>query len=262
MSKKVFIITGEYSGNLHGAAVANQLKSQNPDIQIEGIGAEAMEAEGVKLFSNHAKMSAVGLSLKILKEHIELGKRVVDYINNEFQPDVVLLIDYGGFNMKIAKYLKTRGFTGKVFYYIPPQVWVTRKYRIKSIKKYVDKVLCIFPFEEEMYKEYGVDVHFCGHPLISQLPAAKDKKPVSREKEDKKVIDKAPSAPYSDVNDSIPKLMPDEQTVLRAMNGMQRHVDDVIAETGLTTGKILAAITMLELKGIIRRLPGKRIEMK
>lgn len=176
MSKKVFIITGEYSGNLHGAAVAKQLKSQNPDIQIEGIGAEAMEAEGVKLFSNHAKMSAVGLSLKILKEHIELGKRVVDYINNKFQPAVVLLIDYGGFNMKIAKYLKTRGFTGKVFYYIPPQVWVTRKYRIKSIKKYVDKVLCIFPFEEEMYKEYGVDVHFCGHPLISQLPAPKDKK--------------------------------------------------------------------------------------
>jgi len=96
----------------------------------------------------------------------------------------------------------------------------------------------------------------------AKKPAAKDKKPVSREKEDKKVIDKAPSAPYSDVNDSIPKLMPDEQTVLRAMNGMQRHVDDVIAETGLTTGKILAAITMLELKGIIRRLPGKRIEMK
>lgn len=176
MSKKVFIITGEYSGNLHGAEVAKQLKSLDSDISLEGIGSDAMEAQGVKLFANHANMGAVGLSFKILKEHIDLGKKVVDYINKDFQPDLVLLIDYGGFNMKIAKFLKQKGFTGKIFYYIPPQVWASRKYRIKAIKKYVDKVLCIFPFEVEMYKEYGIDVHYCGHPLISQLPQAADKK--------------------------------------------------------------------------------------
>jgi lipid-A-disaccharide synthase len=80
-----------------------------------------------------------------------------------------LLIDYGGFNLGISKFLKEAGI--KVFYYIPPQVWASRKYRIKRIKKYIDKVLCIFPFEEPMYREYGIDVHYCGHPLIAQLPA-------------------------------------------------------------------------------------------
>lgn len=172
---KVFIITGEYSGNMHAAAVANILKSSIPDVQIEGIGAEAMEKEGVKLFSDHSKMSAVGLSIPILVEHIKLGKKVVDYILNDYKPDVVLLVDYGGFNMKVAKFLKQKGFGGKIFYYIPPQVWASRKYRIKAVKKYIDKVLCIFPFEEEMYKEYGIDVHYCGHPLITQLPEKADR---------------------------------------------------------------------------------------
>ncbi len=167
---KVFVITGEYSGNLHGAAVVEQLKSLLPDAVFEGIGAEAMESVGVKLFADHSKMSAVGLSPKIICDHIKLGKTVVDYILNDYKPDVVLLIDYGGFNMKIAKFLKERGFEGEICYYIPPQVWASRKYRIKAIKKYIDKVLCIFPFEEEMYKEYGIDVHYCGHPLVSQLP--------------------------------------------------------------------------------------------
>lgn len=172
---KVFIITGEYSGNMHASAVAKVLKSSMPEIEMEGIGAEAMAQEGVKLFSDHSKMSAVGLSLPILVEHIKLGQKVVDYILNDYKPDIVLLVDYGGFNMKIAKFLKKKGFAGKIFYYIPPQVWASRKYRIKAIKKYIDKVLCIFPFEEEMYKEYGIDVHYCGHPLVTQLPPKADR---------------------------------------------------------------------------------------
>ena len=78
------------------------------------------------------------------------------------------MIDYGAFNLSIAKFLKKAGI--KVFYYIPPQVWASRKWRIKTIKKYIDEVLCIFPFEVEMYKQYGINVHYCGHPLVSQLP--------------------------------------------------------------------------------------------
>ena len=172
---KLIIITGEYSGNLHAAAVAKNLRNLYPDIVIEGIGAEAMAEEGVKLFSDHSSMSAVGLSPQILIDHIKLGKSVIDYLLNDYKPDIVLLVDYGGFNMKIAKFLKQKGFDGKIFYYIPPQVWASRKYRINSIKKYIDKVLCIFPFEIDMYKEAGIDVHYCGHPLISQLQPPADK---------------------------------------------------------------------------------------
>lgn len=171
--KKLFVVTGEYSGSMHATRVVECIKSENPDIQIEGIGDENLEKAGVKLFADHNKMSAVGLNLGILFNHIILGKKLVDYLINDYKPDMVLLVDYGAFNTKIAGFLKKAGI--KVFYYIPPQIWATRKYRIKEIKKNVDKVLCIFPFEVELYKSYGIDVHYCGHPLVKQLPEKADR---------------------------------------------------------------------------------------
>lgn len=166
--KKLFIITGDYSGDIHAGRVAEILKQQNPDIIIEGIGGDNLRNAGVKLFTNQSKMGAVGLTPKILFDHITLGKRVVDYVTKEFKPDMVLLIDYGAFNLSVSKFFKRAGI--KTFYYIPPQVWASRKWRINTIKKNIDKVLCIFPFEVEMYKSYGIETHYCGHPLVKQLP--------------------------------------------------------------------------------------------
>ncbi len=172
--KKLFIITGEYSGDIHASHVVKELKAIYPDVIIEGIGGENLKSAGVKLFSDHKKMSAVGLSPKILIDHLTLGKRVVDYLKSDFKPDLVLCIDYGVFNLNVAKFLKKAGI--KVFYYIPPQVWASRKWRINTIKKYIDKVLCIFPFEKPMYESFGINTHYCGHPLVSQLPPPADKK--------------------------------------------------------------------------------------
>lgn len=172
--KKLFIITGEYSGDIHASKVVKELKALNSDIEIEGIGGANLEAAGVKLFTNQDKMSAVGISPKILINHFKLGKSVVDYLKNDFKPDLVLLIDYGAFNLSVAKFLHAAGI--KIFYYIPPQVWASRKYRIKLIKKFVDKVLCIFPFEKPLYAQYGIDTHYCGHPLVAQLPPAAPKR--------------------------------------------------------------------------------------
>ena len=171
--KKVFIITGEYSGDMHAGKVVEILKSQFSDVEVEGIGGENLKKAGAKLFCDHSKMSAFGISFKIIKEHLALEKRVSDYILNEYKPDLVLLIDYGTFNLRVAKHLKGKGI--KVFHYIPPQIWASRKWRINGIKKYVDKVLCIFPFEVEMYKKAGIDVHYCGHPLVKQLPQKANK---------------------------------------------------------------------------------------
>lgn len=168
--KKIFIITGEYSGDIHAANVVKQLKALDCDLEYEGIGGMNMFNAGVKLFANQEKMSAMGISPKILIDHFKLGREVVAYLKNVYKPDLVLLIDYGAFNLSVAKFLKEAGI--KIFYYIPPQVWASRKYRIKLIKKYVDKVLCIFPFEKALYAQYGIDVHYCGHPLVSQLPPA------------------------------------------------------------------------------------------
>lgn len=171
--KKVFVITGEYSGDIHAGNVVRVLKELQPDIEVQGIGGDNLKNAGATLFCDHSKMSAFGFSLKMAYEHLQLEHDVCEYILDEFKPDLVLLIDYGTFNLRVAKRLK--GHNIKVVHYIPPQIWASRKWRINGIKKYVDKVLCIFPFEAEMYKNAGIDVHFCGHPLVKQLPQPTNK---------------------------------------------------------------------------------------
>lgn len=171
--KKLFVVTGEYSGDIHGSYVVKALKLMEPDIVVEGVGGENLQNAGVKLFSDHRKMGSVGLSPQIIINHIRLGEKIVKYVTEDFKPDAVLLIDYGGFNLRIAKFIKKAGI--KVFYYIPPQVWASRKGRIKKIKQNVDVVLCIFPFEKSLYESYGIKTYYCGHPLVSQLPDKADK---------------------------------------------------------------------------------------
>ncbi|MBP3821434.1 lipid-A-disaccharide synthase [bacterium] len=169
MKKKIFIISGEYSGEVHASNVVKELKKISSEYIFEGIGGDNLEAQGVKLFEHVKNLSAMGISLQIIFKHYILGKKLVKYLKEDYKPDLVLMVDYGGFNLSVAKYLHSAGI--KIFYYIPPQIWASRKYRINSIKKYIDKVLCIFPFELHMYKQYGINVHYCGHPLVYQLPA-------------------------------------------------------------------------------------------
>lgn len=175
MQKKIFIITGEHSGDIHAGKVVEELKKMSSDFIFEGIGGENLKKAGVKLFSDQKKMSAVGFSFKILFDHITLGKRLVDYLTKDYKPDIVLLIDYGAFNLSIAKFLKKKSPETKIFYYIPPQIWASRKWRINIIKKYVDKILCIFPFEKEIYETKKIETSYCGHPLVCQLPAPADR---------------------------------------------------------------------------------------
>lgn len=165
--EKLFIITGEYSGDIHASRVVRELRKLNPSLLIEGVGGINLQSEGVKLFENQDKMSAMGVSPMIIYNHLMLGKRIVDYVTKTFKPDAVLFIDYGAFNLSVSKFIKRAGI--KTFYYIPPQVWASRKWRINTIKKNIDEVLCIFPFEKQMYDKYGIKCHYCGHPLVSQL---------------------------------------------------------------------------------------------
>ena len=174
--KKIFIITGDYSGDMHAAKVVQALRTTFPNSVIEAVGGQHLASCGVKLFSNHSKMNAAGFSLKILKDHFELGSRIMGYLKNEFKPDLVLLIDYGGFNLGIAKYIKLELKNTKLFYYIPPQIWASRKWRINTVKKYIDKVLYIFPFEEQLYKGNNISCEYVGHPLVEEIPQSTPKK--------------------------------------------------------------------------------------
>lgn len=218
--KKIFIITGEYSGDIHASKVVKELHALGSDVEIEGIGGLNLEAQGVKLFANQEKMSAVGLSPKIIIDHYKLGKSLVDYLKNDYKPDLVLLIDYGAFNLSIARFLKKAGI--KVFYYIPPQVWASRKYRIKLIKKFVDKVLCIFPFEKLLYAQYGIDTHYCGHPLVSQLPPPAGRREFFRKHDldvEKKLVSVFPGSREFELKHLMPVF---KETVRRLK---ERHPD-------------------------------------
>ncbi len=171
--KKIFIITGEYSGDKHASDVVREIKKLTSDIEIEAIGGENLKEAGAKLYCNHSKMSAVGFNLKIITDHILLGEKVAKYLRDEYKPDLVLMVDYGGFNLNLSKVLSKYGID--IYYYIPPQIWASRSWRINTVKKNIKKILTIFPFETKMYKDAGIDAEFVGHPLLAQMPEKTDR---------------------------------------------------------------------------------------
>jgi lipid-A-disaccharide synthase len=167
-NKNLMIIAGEISGDLLGASLIKELKKLNPEINVFGIGGDMMQDEGMQLSYHINKMAFLGFVevvrhipfiKKVQKELLELVK--AKYI------DIVVLIDYPGFNLSIAKKLKRLNV--KIVYYISPQIWAWGSGRINKIKKLVNKMLVVFPFEERLYNNHNVNVEFVGHPLLERL---------------------------------------------------------------------------------------------
>lgn len=159
------IIAGEASGDMHGAALVAELKKINPSLSFFGVGGDKMEKEGVSLVEHTDKMAIMGFT-EVLTRYGFLKKvfnKVID-LAIEVQPARAILIDYPGFNLKLSKKLKEQNIL--VTYYIPPQLWAWHESRIEVLKKYVDQVICIFPFEKEWYKKRGINVEFVGHPFL------------------------------------------------------------------------------------------------
>jgi len=171
-SKKLMIITGEVSGDLIGAALVKELKSLKPHLNIIGIGGDKMREEGIELIYHSDQMAFLGF-IEVVK-HLpfirKVQKKLIDVIKAEKIMHVVL-IDYPGFNLSIAKKLKPLGV--KVIYYVSPQIWAWAKGRIKKVKKYVDKMLVVFPFEVEFYGKENINVEYVGHPLVERVSSYK-----------------------------------------------------------------------------------------
>ncbi|HBG49539.1 MAG TPA: lipid-A-disaccharide synthase [Cyanobacteria bacterium UBA9971] len=221
--KKIFIVTGEHSGDIHASYIVREIKKLNLNIKIEAIGGKSLESEGVKLFSDHSKMAVVGLdAFKSLFSHIKLGQNLVNYLTTEYQPDLVLLIDYGGFNLRLAKELKKRGI--EIFYYISPQVWASRKGRINKVKKYVTKMMTIFPFEEKLYKEKGINAEYVGHPLISQLPQNFDREDFIKQNNidpNNKIVGVFPGSRKMEINYLMPVFLESVKQIHRHSKKIQ-----------------------------------------
>ena len=172
---RILISAGEASGDLHAGAVTRAIKQLDPEAEVFGMGGDRLrEAGGEVLFDikDHSLMGFVEV-LKKLPDVWKLRNAFIDLMEAR-KPDVLLTIDYPGFNMRLAKLAKERGI--KVVYFIAPQVWAWRPGRAAGVAKATDKIACIFPFEYDLYKSYGADIEFVGHPLVDTVKPSLSRK--------------------------------------------------------------------------------------
>lgn len=165
---KYYIIAGEASGDLHGSNLMKAIKLEDPTAEFRFWGGDLMQEEGGTMVKHYQELAFMGFfevlaNLRTILNNIKLAKADI----SNYRPDVVVLIDYPGFNLRISKFAKKSGF--KVVYYISPQIWAWKESRVELIKKYVDEMLVILPFEKDFYKKHGVHVHFVGHPLLDAI---------------------------------------------------------------------------------------------
>jgi lipid-A-disaccharide synthase len=165
---KYYIIAGEPSGDLHGSNLIKELRKIDPEPIIRCWGGELMEQAGGTLVKHYKELAYMGFIEVIRNLPAIMGNfRFCKQDIQSFHPDALILIDYPGFNLRMAQWAKKQGF--KVIYYISPQVWAWKENRVKIIKESVDKMLVILPFEKEFYKKRGVEVEYVGHPLIEVI---------------------------------------------------------------------------------------------
>ncbi|WP_312563039.1 lipid-A-disaccharide synthase [Anaerospora sp.] len=171
---KIMISVGEASGDLHGASVATALKLLQPDVQLVGMGGQAMRDAGVDIIYDIADLGVIGFVevVKNLRRLFKLRDSLSDYMEQE-QPDVLVIIDYPGFNVRLAKVAQQKGIP--VVSYISPSAWAWGKGRAKELAQIVERVAAIFPFEADVYREAGAKVTFVGHPLLDIVKPAMER---------------------------------------------------------------------------------------
>lgn len=165
---KYFIVAGEASGDLHASNLMKGLKQADSHAQFMFFGGNLMLEQGGELVKHYKEMAFMGFvevvqNLQSISQNFKLCKKSID----QFKPDAIILVDYPGFNLRIAKYAKSKGY--RVIYYISPKVWAWKESRVKRLRKYVDKLIIIFPFEQEYFKRKGIDSVYLGNPLVDTL---------------------------------------------------------------------------------------------
>ena len=166
---KIFVITGEQSGDMNAAGLIRKLYALNDNIIIKGIGGDYLKSVSTELLFHYSSVNFVGFSA-VIKNYFKIKNvfnSCINYIKS-YEPEVILLVDFPGFNLKFAEKVK-RSFRGKIIYYISPQIWAWHKSRINSIKKNIDEMLVVLPFEVDFYKNEGMRVYYSGNPLLENI---------------------------------------------------------------------------------------------
>ncbi len=165
---KYYIIAGEASGDLHASNLMVEIKKNDPEAKFRCWGGDLMKAQGAEIVKHISEISFMGfaevlLNLRTILRNMSFCKSDID----KFNPDALILVDYPGFNLKIADYAHQKGY--KVIYYVSPQIWAWKQSRVHKIKKNVDKMMVILPFEKEFYERFDYHAEFVGHPLLDAI---------------------------------------------------------------------------------------------
>ena len=177
--KRVFLLAGESSGDLHGSALMNRMKARMPEIEFTGIGGSLMEREGLETIRHVQEMNFMGM-VEVIR-HIPFIRRTMKELEallDSRRPDLVILIDYPGFNLKFAPLVKKRGIP--VMYYISPQLWAWHRSRVSIVRKYVERMVVLFDFERDFYRRDGIKADFVGHPLLDVVKTSTDRETFCR----------------------------------------------------------------------------------
>ena len=215
---KYYLVAGEASGDLHGANLMKALKELDPQAEFRFFGGDLMQAQGGILVKHFADMAYMGFievvaNLPAILKNLAFCKQDI----TAWQPDVLILIDFPGFNLKIAEYAKKAGL--QVYYYISPKVWAWNQKRVLKIKKNVDHLFCILPFEVDFYKQWGMDVDYVGNPLLDAVDAFNPDADfrIKNNLADKKIIALLPGSRKQEIS----RLLPDMLAVVEKFAGHQ-----------------------------------------
>jgi lipid-A-disaccharide synthase len=211
-SPRVFIVATESSGDNYGALLAKELRKLRPELELYGIGGGKMESAGVTLFQNMLEHSAVGLVevVRSLRFFMDSMNNIVEKAR-EYKPDVIILIDSPDYNLRIAPRLKQLDIP--IVYYVSPQLWAWREGRVEQIRKYVDRMLVIFPFEVDFYQAQGVEARFVGHPLLDLIDTEQVQKRAEalrhgfKISSKKKVVGLFPGSRRAEVTRLMPRML-------------------------------------------------------
>ncbi|MGN6395901.1 MAG: lipid-A-disaccharide synthase [Mucilaginibacter sp.] len=204
---KYYLVAGEASGDLHGASLMKALKERDPDATFRYYGGDLMKAKGGELVKHYADMAFMGFmevvaNLRTILANLKACKNDIA----AWQPEVLILIDFPGFNLKIAEFAKKNGML--VCYYISPKVWAWNQKRVLKIKRIVDHMFCILPFEVDFYKSWDMNVDYIGNPLLDAISAFKpDKNFLSKNGlEGKRIIALLPGSRKQEISRLLPEM--------------------------------------------------------
>ena len=206
MKRSILVVAGEVSGDLHAAQVVQAVKGRSPETAFWGIGGDDLRAEGVELLQHTDQMSVMGI-VEVLK-HYRFFKGVMKQVLAEVdqrKPEAALLVDYPGFNLRLAAELKKRGV--KVYYYISPKVWAWNKKRIPEMAKVIDRLMVVFPFEVELFEDTGLQVDYVGNPLVEQIDAFLETEPEPLPWKSKRRIALLPGSRKQEIERILPTML-------------------------------------------------------